>query len=116
MTAERYVVVSAEPERRRDWAELLERDGAAVTCCPGPRRRCPLVVGDGGCTLLDGAQVAIYDLDDLTPELLPILLRTYADRSLLFAHDTLAPSGRHQPSVKRFVLGGAPAGSCFAGS
>lgn len=109
------VIVSASPERRRDWARPFERDGGRALGCSGPLVHCPLVRDETRCALLDRADLAVYDLDSLTASFLPVLMRAYAHRTLLFARDTLTPGGQHQPSIRRFAAGGRGRGLCFGG-
>ncbi len=108
-----FVVTSALPARRRDWASVFEEDGAEVRVCSGPLANCALLRGETRCPLLDRADLAVYDLDSVTSAFLPVLMRTYPHRSFVFARDTLAAAGRHEPSVERFVLGGRGRGMCF---
>lgn len=103
-----YVVVSADPERRRDWARTFDRSVARILECPGPLGACPLARGALRCAVLDEAELALYDLDSTLPSFLATLVRVYAHRSMLFARDTLTPGGRHQPAVKRFAIGRLP--------
>ncbi len=97
------VVVSADPARRRDWASVFESGGQRVAVCSGPLIGCPLARGETGCLLLDESDVAVYDLDSVTPTLLPLLVRLYRHRTLLFARDTQTPGGRHRPSIVRLA-------------
>ncbi len=110
-----FLVASGEPARRRDWARLFEAEGERVVACSGPLVDCPLARGELRCPLLDAADMALYDLDAVTAEFLPTLLRAYPQRSLLFARDAVSPGGYHQPAIKRFVSAGRTQGTCFGG-
>lgn len=107
------LVVTASLERRRDWARPFEQDGTKAIVCSGPLVDCPLARGETRCALLDRADLAVYDLDSVTASFLPVLMRAYAHRTLLFARDALTPGGRHVPSIRRFSAGGRGRGLCF---
>ena len=116
MSTATFVVTSADPARRRDWASLFEEDGTRVLQCSGPLIDCPLARGETSCRLLDQADLAVYDLDSVTSTFLPLLRRAYAHRSLLFARDALTPGGQHRPSIRRFVVAGRGRRNvCFGG-
>jgi hypothetical protein len=109
------VVTSAVPERRRDWARLFREDGTRVLECSGPLVDCPLLRGESACQLLEDADLALYDLDSVTPAFLPALLRRYASLSVIFARDAFSPGGQHMPSVRRFHFARRDRGACFGG-
>lgn len=110
-----YVVASADPKRRRDWARTFGGEDGPVTLCSGPLVECPLARGEARCSLLDKSTHALYDLDSITPTFLVTLLRVYPHRTLLFARDALTAGGRHRPAIKRFVVGKRHRDVCFGG-
>jgi hypothetical protein len=107
------VVTSAVPERRRQWAKVFSAEGTRVLECSGPLVDCPLLRGERECTFLAGADLAVYDLDSVTPLFLPTLLRKHAGTSILFARDALSPGREHTPSVRRVHFARRARATCF---
>lgn len=91
----RVLVVSADRDRREDWAELIEKGGGAPIRCAGPTVSCALLC-DVRCPLHDEAVLALYDRDSVTVEFRRLLEDRPALPRLFVATDGFA-NGRHRP-------------------
>lgn len=92
------LVTSADAQRRRAWAHLLERRGQRVLRCAGPLVGCSLLTRLE-CPLLQDADIALYDLDSVTPAFLARALRLSPRGPMLFARDVWSDEEGHRPRV-----------------
>ena len=107
------VVTSAVPERRQQWAKVFADQDTRVFECSGPLIDCPLLRGERECVVLASADLAVYDLDSVTPLFLTTLLRKHSGVNVFFARDALSPGGEHTPSVRRVHLARRGRAACF---
>ena len=82
--------------------------------CAGPLAFCGLKESRS-CPLLEGADVAVYDVAAVSPDFLLRLVRSRCRAALVFAHDEADAAGRHGPVYERAFCGGRPRDieSCF---
>lgn len=79
----RVCVVSADPERRADWARSLSPGQFVVSQCTGEVATCPVLAGST-CQLLDRSDVVIYDRATLHPAIARALASRPPGGALVF--------------------------------
>jgi hypothetical protein len=101
------VVASRDGERRSHWAREIAGDGRRVVRCA--TQDCPLLRGER-CGTLARASAAIYDEENLPPELFLALVRARARPVVLFARDAMS-DGQHHARFTRVLHGSEAKGA-----
>lgn len=97
--ADRHVLVVSPCEgRRSDWSSVVADDRTVVETCPGPDVDCWLTRGHASCPLVAWADLALYDIDGITPSFLATLLQAHGGAAVVLARDRLV-RGQHRPSA-----------------
>ena len=79
------VVVSGDGRLRETWARAFEGQGLRAMRCAGPEvTSCALLIMDR-CPLHAAADIAVYDVDSVTPALLKRLRRPFPHTEIVFA-------------------------------
>jgi len=105
--APRFLVVSADADRRERWARAFAETGYDITRCAGPGVSCAILQGHR-CSLLAEADIALYDQASFAPPISRAVSgRQPYDAVVLVAEDDAA--GR--PSAVRRV--GRSGIACF---
>jgi len=95
--------MSSDPEVRAGWAKELEAGDSTTIRCVGPQVMCILLSDGGGCPLHREADVALYDEESVTDELMLRLIRSRTAVPIGLARDTIGEDGRHEPRVMKVV-------------
>jgi hypothetical protein len=93
--------MSADRERRGDWAKFFEEQGMRAIRCAGPQvTSCALEVATS-CPLHQEADLIFYDEESITPRLEEQLDLMPLGTPIAYARSMREPSGRQYPVTVR---------------